>query len=75
MERANDSCLNTFEEAFISGTAPTAMCSLHGNRISDVFEKGVAEPAKEVGKGIGKVFGKVFGGLFGGGGDDKNPKH
>jgi penicillin-binding protein 1B len=78
-ERANDACVNTVEEAFISGTAPTTICSLHGSRISDAIEKGVTEPAKEVGKGLGKVIsgvGKVFGGLFGGGGgdDNKDPK-
>jgi penicillin-binding protein 1B len=52
---ANDSCVNTFEEVFIAGTAPTTVCTLHGLKISDVIEKGVAEPAKEVGKGVGKV--------------------
>ena len=72
LERANESCVNTFEEAFIEGTAPTRFCTLHGLKISDVIEKTVAEPAKEVGKGVGKVFGKIFG-IFGGGGD-KTPK-
>jgi penicillin-binding protein 1B len=74
MERANGSCPNTFEEAFIAGTAPTTSCSLHGFTISDAIEKGVAEPVKEAGKGIGKVFGRVFGGIFGGGDKDKKPK-
>jgi penicillin-binding protein 1B len=79
LERANSSCVNTFEEVFIEGTEPTRFCTLHGLKISDVLEKGVtgvAEPAKEVGKevgkGVGKVFSKIFG-IFGGGGD-KTPK-
>jgi penicillin-binding protein 1B len=72
LERANESCVNTFQEAFIEGTEPTRFCTLHGLKISDVIEKGVAEPAKEVGKGVGKVFSKIFG-IFGGGGD-KTPK-
>jgi len=72
MELANDSCIDTFDEAFIAGTAPTVSCTLHGFRISEALEKGVAEPAKEVGKGIGKVLGRVFGGIFGGG--DNKPK-
>jgi hypothetical protein len=45
--------------------------------ISDVIDRGVAEPAKEVGKGVGSVIkgvGKIFGGIFGGGGDDKKPQ-
>src|SRR6185369_1315431 len=73
MERANDSCENTFEEAFIAGTAPTTMCTLHGFKISDAVDKVISEPAKDVGKGVGKVIsgvGKIFGGIFGGG--DKN---
>jgi hypothetical protein len=44
-------------------------------KISDVIEKTVAEPAKEVGKGVNKVFqgvSKVLGGLFGGG-KEKTP--
>jgi penicillin-binding protein 1B len=65
MQRANEACTNTFEEAFITGTAPTTICTLHGSKISDAIEKGVAEPVKEVGKGVGKVIGKIFGGLFG----------
>src|SRR5262245_19753159 len=74
-ELANDACINTFEEAFITGTAQTKSGSLHGVKISDVIEKTVAEPAKEVGKGVNKVFqgvGKVLGGLFGGG-KEKTP--
>jgi penicillin-binding protein 1B len=76
LQLANGSCMNTFEEAFIAGTAPTTYCTLHGLKISDVIEKGVTEPAKEAGKGVGKVIqgvGRIFGGLFGGG-DDKKPK-
>jgi penicillin-binding protein 1B len=68
---ANSSCVNTFDEAFISGTAPTVYCTLHGLHISDVIDRTIAEPAKDVGKGVGKVFsgiGKALGGIFGGGG-------
>jgi len=68
-ELARDSCLTTIDEVFIAGTAPTAFCSLHGPRISEVLEKGVAVPVKEASKGVGKVLsgvGRVFGGLFGG---------
>jgi penicillin-binding protein 1B len=72
LERANDACENTFEEAFIAGTAPTQMCTLHGQRISEAVDKVITEPAKEVGKGVGKVIGKIFGGIFGGGGDEKD---
>ncbi len=71
---ANPSCENTFQEAFISGTAPTVYCTLHGLHISDVLDKTISEPVKDVGKGVGRVFqgiGKAFGGIFGGGGDDK----
>ena len=67
---ANDSCVNTFDEAFIAGTAPKAYCT-NGLKISEAVESTVVEPAKEVGKGVGKVLGKVFGGLFGG---DKSRK-
>ena len=72
---ANSSCVSTFDEAFIAGTAPAEHCPLHGNRISDVLDKGIAEPAKEAGKGVGKVFegaGRFFGSLFG---KDKTPKN
>src|SRR5262249_5312154 len=65
---ATSGCTNTFEEAFIAGTAPTTYCPLHEPRISEIIEKGVTEPAKEVGKGIGKVLngaGRVFGSIFG----------
>jgi penicillin-binding protein 1B len=70
---ATPSCENTIEEAFISGTAPTVYCTLHGLKISGAIE-GVTEAGKEVGKGVGKVIqgiGKVIGGIFSGGGDDK----
>jgi penicillin-binding protein 1B len=66
---ANPSCQNTFEEAFIAGTAPVSHCPLHGFNISETLERGVTE----TGKGIGKVvrgIGKLFGGIFRGG-DDK----
>jgi penicillin-binding protein 1B len=75
LQLAEDACMNTFQEAFIAGTAPTTYCTLHGLRISEAIEKTVTEPAKEVGAGVGKVLkgvGKVFGGLFGGG--NKDPK-
>jgi penicillin-binding protein 1B len=71
---ANSSCVNTFEEAFIAGTAPTTYCTLHGLHLSDVIDKTISEPAKDVGKGVGKVFsgiGKAIGGIFGGGGEEK----
>jgi penicillin-binding protein 1B len=75
---ANSACQNTFEEAFLAGTAPTAYCTLHGLHISDVLDRSIAEPAREVsrdvGKGAGKLFqgiGKAIGGLFGGGDDKK----
>jgi len=77
LERANGSCVNTSDEVFIEGTAPTVSCTLHGLTISDVIDRGVAEPAKEVGKGVGSVIkgvGKIFGGIFGGGADDKKPQ-
>jgi penicillin-binding protein 1B len=67
---ATPSCTNTFEEAFIAGTAPTEFCSLHSARISDFIEKNISDPVKDAGKGVGKVFqgiGKAFGGLFGNG--------
>jgi penicillin-binding protein 1B len=65
LQRATDSCPDTFEEAFIAGTAPTTYCTLHGLKISDAIEKTVAEPAKEVSRGLGKIFRGVFGGIFG----------
>jgi penicillin-binding protein 1B len=72
LQLATDGCTNTFEEAFIVGTAPTTFCQLHGVRISDTIEKGVetgvetgvVEPAKEVSKGVGKVLRGIFGGIF-----------
>jgi penicillin-binding protein 1B len=73
---ATPSCVNTFEEAFIAGTAPAEYCSVHSSRISDVLERNIAEPAKDVGKGVGKVIqgiGKAFGGLFGN--KDEAPPH
>jgi len=76
---ANPSCENTFEEAFITGSAPNSFCPLHGFRLSEAVQDGVVEAGNgvvEAGKGVGKVIqgvGKFFGGLFGGG-DDKKPK-
>jgi membrane carboxypeptidase/penicillin-binding protein len=72
---ATPSCEHTLEEAFIVGTAPTALCPLHTPRISETIDRTVAEPAKEVGKGVGRVFGKIFGGLFGNNSDDKKQEH
>src|SRR5438445_5911271 len=40
---ANPSCVDTFEEVFISGTAPTSYCPLHGFHISEAVQEGVAE--------------------------------
>jgi penicillin-binding protein 1B len=70
-ELANGSCVNTSEEVFIEGTAPTVYCTLHGAKISETLERTIGEPAREAGKGVGKAIGRFFGGLFGGGGDDK----
>ena len=70
---ANPSCPETFEEAFISGTAPTSYCPLHGFHISEAVQDGVTEAGKGIGKALQGV-GKFIGGLFGGGGDDKKPK-
>ncbi len=69
---ANPSCPETFEETFIAGTAPTSYCPLHGFRISEAVQEGVAEAGKGISKAIQGV-GKFFGGLFGGG-DDKKSK-
>jgi penicillin-binding protein 1B len=66
LQLANPSCMDTFEEAFIAGTAPTSYCPLHGFSISDAVSEGVS--------GVGKVLGgigKFIGGIFGAGGDDK----
>jgi penicillin-binding protein 1B len=77
---ANPSCPDTFEEAFLAGTAPTSYCPLHGFRISEVPQtvtEGAKDVGKDVGKGVGKVFagiGKAIGGIFGGNSDDKTPK-
>src|SRR5262249_15620330 len=71
---ANSACKDTFEEAFLAGTAPTVYCTLHGIRLSDVLDKSISEPAKDVGKGAGKLFqgiGRAIGGLFGGNDDKK----
>jgi membrane carboxypeptidase/penicillin-binding protein len=35
---ATPSCHNTFKEAFIAGTAPTAYCPLHSLKIASRFE-------------------------------------
>jgi penicillin-binding protein 1B len=70
---ATPSCENTFEEAFIVGTAPTAYCPLHGFHISEAVQEGITEAGKGIGKAIQGV-GKFIGGIFGGGGDDKKPK-
>ena len=77
---ANPSCENTFQEAFLAGTAPNSYCPLHGFHISEALQEGVTEAGKgvaEAGKGIGKAIqgvGKFIGGLFGGGDDKKEPK-
>jgi hypothetical protein len=71
---ANSSCENTFEEAFIAGTAPTTYCTIHGFHFSESLDRAIGEPVKDVGKGVGKVFhgiGKAIGGLFGGNNEEK----
>jgi len=68
LQLANSGCEHTFEEAFISGTAPTTYCSLHGSKISEAIERGVNESAEKVEKGVNKVIhgiGDIFGGVFG----------
>ena len=65
LELANDSCMSTFEEAFISGTAPTTYCTLHGLKISETIETVVTQPSKAVAKGVGKVIRGVGGSLAG----------
>jgi penicillin-binding protein 1B len=69
---ATPACQNTFEEAFIVGTVPTAYCPLHGFHISEAVQDGVTEAGKGIGKAIEGV-GKFIGGIFGAG-DDKKPK-
>jgi len=77
---ATPSCPDTFEEVFISGSAPTSYCPIHGFRISQAIETGVGAigtGVKETGTAVGKAFrgiGRVFGGLFGGG-KDKDKEH
>jgi penicillin-binding protein 1B len=71
---ANSSCENTFEEAFIAGTAPTTYCTIHGFHFSESLDRAIGEPVRDVGKGVGKVFhgiGKAIGGLFGGNNEEK----
>src|SRR5438128_8849956 len=60
LELANSACDNTFDEVFIAGTAPTVSCPIHGVKISDLLERDVAEPVKEVGKEVGKGVGRVI---------------
>jgi len=68
---AGPSCPDTFEEAFISGTAPTNYCPLHGFRISQAVEapvEAIGTGIKETGSAVGgalKGVGRFFGGLFG----------
>jgi penicillin-binding protein 1B len=72
---ATPACVDTFEEAFISGTAPATFCPIHSPRTSDVFETGieaVGEGVKRSGSAIGSAvrgIGRVFGGIFGRGTD------
>jgi len=68
---AAPTCPDTFEEAFIAGTAPTTFCPIHGFRISEVLGNGVeavGDGLKHTGsavgravKGVGRFFGNVFG--------------
>jgi penicillin-binding protein 1B len=76
---AGPSCPDTFEEAFISGTAPTNFCPLHGFHFSQTFGSGmdaIGTGAREAGTSMGKAakgIGRFFGGLFGRRNDaDKN---
>src|SRR5687768_3275070 len=59
---ANPSCIETFEEAFITGTVPAAHCPLHGFSISRSVESGLGKVVSGVGN--------FFRGLFGRGRDD-----
>jgi hypothetical protein len=79
---ATPSCPDTFEEAFISGSAPTTYCPIHGFRISEAIGTGVeaiGTGVKETGSAVGKAIrgiGRVFGGLFGGDKEkDKEKEH
>ncbi len=65
LQLANPSCPETFEEAFISGTAPTSYCPLHGFKISEAVQQGVTETGKGISKTVSGI-GKLLGGLFGG---------
>jgi penicillin-binding protein 1B len=77
---AKPGCIDTFEEAFITGTAPTSYCPLHetftiSNAVTDAVTDGVVEVGKgvveagkgvaEAGKGAGSVV-KRIGRFFGG---------
>jgi penicillin-binding protein 1B len=58
---ANESCVDTFQEVFIEGTAPTTFCTLHGSRISDAIQDGGKGVVKAI-QGIGSFIGGLFGG-------------
>ena len=67
---ATPSCTDTFQEAFISGTAPTNYCPIHGFHISDTILTGVKEAGSTVGRAA-KGIGGFFKGIFGGKDEDK----
>jgi penicillin-binding protein 1B len=77
---AGPSCPETFQEAFISGTAPTNYCPLHGFHLSEGISnsvESVGNAVKEAPHAVGaalKDVGRFFGGLFGRKNDDKNPQ-
>jgi penicillin-binding protein 1B len=68
---AGPSCPDTFQEAFISGTAPTNFCPLHGFHFSQTFGSGIeaiGTGTRATGTAVGKAakgIGRFFGGLFG----------
>ena len=57
---AGPSCPDTIEEVFITGTAPTTYCPIHGFRLSGTVEEAGSAIGKAV-KGIGRFFGGLFG--------------
>ena len=68
---AGPSCPETFEEAFISGTAPTSYCPLHGFKVSQAIGSAVeaiGNTVKDAPSAVGGAIrdvGRFFGGLFG----------
>jgi penicillin-binding protein 1B len=56
LQRANDSCPNTFEEAFISGTEPAASCTAHVQEFSNAIEQTITDPRKKSVKASARFF-------------------